>query len=210
MRAALLALFAFGLPAQAQVLTTSQQTDAYVTPAVMERRINDRALEIQRTYPAGTTAARTIQINVSPAASAAENTAMGGNALVLLSVVTHKSEELPLQRAFFRLASGDEAPLKLLGRSRQPITPDSAAHLLYGPYREDSFYLMPVHLLVEEGTVLADFTTNRTDFRIFQFPIDAPDYWKPDVLSGQSPDPATLASVFARDFPGYPPLSAAN
>lgn len=204
MRAALLALLAFALPAHAQVLSTREYTDEVVTPAVMGKRIDDRALEIQRTYPAGTTAARTIQINTATANSAAENQAIGGNVMVLLAVVTHRSEELPLKRAFFRLTSGEEVPLTFLDRSRQPVDPESPAYALYGPYREDSFYLMPLHLLAAEGSIFADFAANRTDFRIYQFPIEPPDFWSAGQPSGQTPDRAALASMFVREFPGYP------
>jgi hypothetical protein len=202
LRAILAALALLALPAHAQVLTKGESGNA-ATPEEMHRRIDNRAKEIVATYPAGTIAARTGQIHAIPPEGAAEIAAMGGNAVALIASVTHDPAELPLKRAFFRSVSGVDTELKLIGRVTQPIAPDSTAHTVYGDNRMDSFFLLPLHLWAGGGTLMVDFSINRTDFKVFEFPPQTPEGWQVGMTSGATPNSTALAAMLLREFPGY-------
>lgn len=189
--------------AGAQVLTKTDGDLVPMTPAVMAGRINDRAAEIIRTYPAGTTAARTAQINIIPPDGADEHRQLRGNAIVLIAAVTHGAEELPLKRVYIRMPDGRDLNLKQLSRSTQPMVAGSPGQTLYGDYREDSLYLAPLNLIYGNGTIMADFTVNRQDFKIYELPIPIPDYWKSSMESGGDPTFGDITAFLRRYYPGY-------
>ncbi len=78
-------------------------------------------------------------------------------------------------------------------------------------YREDCYYLLPIHLLLADGAVLMDFAVTRTGYKLIQLPLEAPkdvgvDLTQP-AASDARPVPADLKAFIGREFPGFPPLT---
>ena len=87
------------------------------------------------------------------AANAAEFAALGRYSVLLLTVITQKSEELPLARVYIR-AKEQDVPMEKVSSWRSDVDSALLAHKIYGPYREAGFYLIPTGMTMREGQLL--------------------------------------------------------
>ena len=189
--------------ANAQVVEKGPVTAQPVTVDVMTGRIEQHAQRVLTEYPPGAAVARSVQIDSAWPRDAAEHRQLHGNSVVLLSAVTHIADELPLRRVYIRTKAGAEIDLPKLSSTRRAIDPKSKAYAVFGPYREDSFYLAPIDAVMTEGAVMADFATGRNGFRISENPVDPPQYWKPGMESGGKPEAGAIQVILLREFPGF-------
>jgi hypothetical protein len=141
-------------------------------------------------------------------ADAKELAALAGYSLMVLTVQTHKSEELPLSRVYLRTAT-QLTPLLKIASWRMDVDPRLLAYTRYGPYREDGFYLFPFSAIVRSGQIQADFAMNRTAYPVLDFPAYEAPGWlsnvqSPDAAPGARPDPAALARIIRRSTAGFP------
>jgi hypothetical protein len=117
--------------------------------------------------------------------NAAEFSAMARYSLLLLSVVTQKPEELPLRRVYLRTLDR-QIPLIRISNWRVNVDQTLITQRMYGPYREDGFYLMPTGAYLRLGQIQADFAVNRLGLPIMEFPLETVPPWLRGV---QNPDP---------------------
>jgi hypothetical protein len=200
----LAAALAAARPSALRAQTTAREpatTDA-VTPQNIDQRLEKRAADVKKIAPQG--ADRYILFDLSYPHDHAEYVAVGKTALVLVVAISKRADELPLRRVYTRVGSRD-VDLPKLGGKRLETRTGSLARALFGPYREDAFYLAPVGALLHESLLLADFARNRTGFFINRTPLDPPDFIRDDRerdVAGTAQDAAVRAFV-AREYPGY-------
>lgn len=136
----------------------------------------------------------------------AEFEALGRYALLLIAVWTQKADGLPVKRVFIR-ADGQEIPIQKVSSWQTDVDKTSATAKMYGPYREDGFYLVPLGSMLRNGQVIIDLSANRTGWVMLQLPsrvVKPEKYPNPDPAPGAQPDLKTLQAVIRRKFPGFP------
>jgi len=194
----LVALVAMAAAASAQTLTRGPTTHDPVTAEEIERRLETRATEIQKAAPQG--AARYVLFDVAWPATADEARALGFSAVMFLSAFSQRSEELPLARVY---AKTDRGPVELrrISGQRRNVVQDSVIAKMFGPYRDDAFYLLPAASW-REGMVAADFAKNRKDFSISKAPLDPPDFIRKGRAGSGGASQEALDAFIHREFPG--------
>jgi len=136
----------------------------------------------------------------------AELEALSKYTLLFLAIWTQKSEELPVKRLFIR-ANDKEAPVRKISSWPTEVDKNSVTAKMYGPHREDGFYLVPHGALLREGEVVVEMSANRTEWEIIEFPdkaASAKPQRDPDPAPGAKPDLKTLQELIRRRFNGFP------
>jgi hypothetical protein len=123
----------------------------------------------------------------------AEFSAMAGYSLLLLSVLTQTAEELPLQRVYVRLPDR-EIPLLKISSWRVNVDQGLITYRMYGPYREDGFYLFPAAMQLRTAQIQADFAANRSGFPVLEFPTQEVPGWLKKFESSDS-EPHALPTL---------------
>jgi len=138
--------------------------------------------------------------------NAAEFAKLGGYAVMLLTVISRKSEELPLKRVYIQ-SSAPDITLQRLSSWRSNVDSKLLAYEWYGPYREDGFYLVPVGPMTREGMMIVDFAPDKLSLRILKLPSEAAlqrKFAQPDPVPGAKPDARALKDLIQRKYPGFP------
>ena len=203
--AALMLAMIASAPAQEAAPPSSDAKEApaehRVTPDDIDKRIEERAAEIQKIAPKG--AARYVVYDIAWPATAEEYRALGRHAILFLSAVSQNTDELPLKQVYTR-QGGKSLPLKQLSSKRRDVPPGSLTHTMFGPYREDSFYLLSVGAVMQEWKLLADFAKNRNEFSISLSQLNPPRFIQTDrTRNAGKLDPAALKTILEREFPGF-------
>ncbi len=140
--------------------------------------------------------------------NASEFAALGRYSVLLLVVISQKQEEFPVKRVYVR-SGGSEQVLQQLSSWRGEVDPNTSAFRMWGPYRENGFYLVPGAALNREGEMLADLTVNREGLPIVKTPTAAArdragKYTISDPEPNAKPGPAALRAFIQRKFSGFP------
>jgi hypothetical protein len=127
---------------------------------------------------------------------------------MLLTVITQKAEELPLNKVYVR-AGGNDVPIMKISNWRSDVATGTLAHKVYGPYREDGFYAIPTGMLVRDGQLLIDFAANRNGLVFLQLPSTAApqntkNFPNLDPEPNAKPDLKALQALIQLKFPGFP------
>ena len=173
-----------------------------MTPRDIDRRLDERAVDIRRVAPQG--ADRYVIFDLSYPQNEDEYRAVGKTALVLLVAVSRNADELPLRRVY-TTAGKQEVALRRLGSRRSELGPTSVARAVVGRYREDAFWLAPVGPLLAESMLLCDFARNRSGFVINREPFDPPDFVLADRAreAAEAPQDAAVKAFVEREYPGF-------
>lgn len=180
-----------------------------VSLAVMDGRIEEAAAEYgaklkEAGVPPGTRVfPRVAFADVAYPANGEEYAALAGHAVLLVTALAWEKNELPLKRVYVRSGSklvALEGLTVLL--SRQPSQRGSAG--IFGPYRMDALYLLPVKLIMTKSQLMADFARNREGFGLLTFDGLRDDLaWMRNARSrGETPSKEALARILDREFPG--------
>ena len=191
-------------PAWLAAQTNRREPDAQnaVTPAEIDRRLEERTAEIRSVAPQG--GDRYVLFDLAYPRDAAEYRAVGKSALVFLAALSRNADELPLRRVF-TLAGRQEIALRKLGSRRSELPPSSAARQVIGRFREDGFWLAPVGPLLRENALLCDFARNRAGFVINRAPFEPPDFIRADRArdKAERPQDAAVKAFVERDYAGF-------
>jgi hypothetical protein len=176
-----------------------------VTPERITQQIEEWAKQRQES---GGPSARVSHVWIFFAGGPNEFAALGRYSVLLLTVVTQRSEELPLKRVYIR-ANDQEVPVQKLSSWRGDVDSASLTHKIYGPYRETGFYLVPTGMTLREGQLLTDFAANRTGMPVLQLPNKGtPDRVKRfpnlDPTPRAKPDLQTLQALLGQRTSGFP------
>jgi len=137
----------------------------------------------------------------------AEFDGLGRRVLFLISIWTQKPEELPVKRVYVR-ANGQELPVYKVSSWKTPVDGGSPTATMYGPNREDGFYLVPGSAMLEKGEIVLDLA-NRTGWVQLELPSNvatdnARRFGDNIAQSNAKPDLKALQSLITRRFPGFP------
>ena len=139
---------------------------------VLEERIEDAAIEDYDDRPI----ARIIFYDIAYPRDAEEYKNLDGHAVLVLSAISQLKEELPLKRVYV-LWDGKEIELKLFRSWSQQTSRESITTQTYGAHRMNAIYLLPLYLRLQQASLQADFTRNRTNFPFAYFkPADLPEH----------------------------------
>jgi hypothetical protein len=204
--AALLLSFALALPATAQTTSFQKQTPSAaqhaVTPAEMDRRLEEQAADTKRIAPK---AARVALVDFAWPQNAQEYRATGKFIVVLVVAVSQLEEELPLKRLYVQ-AGRRIIPLQKIASERRTL-PESEVATVPGRFREDAFYVAPAGPMMRKGNLLIDFAVNRDEFRVYELPGTPPDFVrtdrKADPPKGAKPDARAIRAMIEREYPGF-------
>lgn len=195
MAAGLLAAFALSTP------TTSAQSADATTPEKLDSELETRAREMLERYKAN--AARYIYYDIAWPKDEAEYGAVGKHAVLLVVAVSQDASELPVRRV---VADGRKGmTLRAVATRERPLAAGTVARRVLGPHRQETVFIVPIDLLLQERALVADFAVNRTGFQIAAGPFTAPDFVKNDAKRNQTGkiDNGALAEMVAREFPGF-------
>lgn len=177
-----------------------------VTLDAFAKRIENKAHGYQAKYP-GATIDRTIDYDIAFPKDAAEFQNLNGYAVMLVSASVHDQSELPLAKIYLAL-NGKMAELPVIARVRRTVPSSSNAYTEFGPYREDTFVVVPAVFLFTQASFEADFATHRSAFEFAKGPLNAPGYLAADKnLVGAQVKPSPSMEVFKalirREFPDF-------
>ena len=176
-----------------------------VTPERVTQQIEEWAKQRQES---GAPSARVAHVWIFYAGGPNEFAALGRYSVLLLTVVTQRSEELPLKRVYIR-ANDRDVPVQKLSSWRGEVDSALLTHKIYGPYRETGFYLLPTGMTLRDGQLLADFAANRTGMPVLQLPNKgAPDQVRRfpnlDPARGARPELRVLQALLEKRTAGFP------
>jgi hypothetical protein len=190
--------------AHAQTLTKRPVSQNPVTSAEMAERLEQSAIRTAKSAPQG--AARGSSVDFTWPADAEEYRTLAKHVLVLVSVVTHDSAELPLRRVYVNV-NGQETELIKLSSQLSGVRRGSVTFSVLGPYREDGFYLAPAGPMMADGYLQADFAVRRDGFNLYRLPGTPPDFIKADSnpmpANDAKPEPAALKALLQREYKGF-------
>lgn len=134
--------------------------------------------------------------------------ALGRQILFLIMVWTQKPEWLPVQRVYLR-ADGKEVPIQKVSAWKTPLDTGSATAQMYGPNREDGFYLVPGGAMLRKGEIVQDLSANQLGRVLLQLPSgvasnDARRFPNLEPAPGAKPDLKALQAFIQRRFTGFP------
>jgi hypothetical protein len=186
----------------AQINRRDPDSQNAVTPAEIDRRLEERVAEIRQIAPQG--GDRYVLFDLAYPRDAAEYRAVGKSALVFLAALSRNSDELPLRRVFTRVGR-QEVELRKLGSRRSELPPSSVAGQVIGRFREDGLWLAPIGPLLRENALLCDFARNRAGFVINRAPFGPPDFIRADRDRdrAEKPQDAAVKAFVAREYAGF-------
>jgi hypothetical protein len=137
---------------------------------------------------------------------AAEFDALAQNGIMLVTVISRKKEDLPLKRMYVVSPTGEQTTLRQLYNWDSTVDAKTLAYKIFGKFREDAFYLVPVASLLREGEVRGDFAAKNVSITFGQLPIPNKfDYHVADPKAGAAPEKMGVHDFIVRKFPGFPP-----
>ncbi|MEA2989974.1 MAG: hypothetical protein QOG83_2685 [Alphaproteobacteria bacterium] len=176
------------------------------SPERINEDVEEQAKKWQQTH--ADPALRVPFFKISYARNVNEFAALRRYSVMLLTVLSQKSEELPIKNVYVR-ANGKDVSLTKVSNWRSDVAKDMLAYKVYGPYREDGFYIIPTGMMMRDGQMLVDFAVNRYGLVMLQLPgTAAPEATKnfknldPDPNS--KPDLKALQAYIQYKFPGFP------
>ncbi len=173
-----------------------------------ERVIADIEAAAKRREERGAPAARGEFMRIGLPDNAAEFAALRKYSVMLLTVVSRKPEELPLKRVYIR-SNGPELTLQKLSSWRGELDSKLLGYKMYGPYREDGFYLVPVGPLTRDGMITTEYAAPGVGANLLKLPSEAVTrrgtlYANPDSPPDAKPDARALKALIERKFTGFP------
>ena len=133
--------------------------------------------------------------------------ALARHTVFLVSVWTRTPDELPVKRVYTRV-DGQELPLYNVSSWKTPVDGGSLAAKMFGPNREDGFYLVPGGAMLRKGQIVMDLA-KRTGWVMLDLPSnvatsDALRFPNPDPQPNAKPNLKALQAFIQRKFPGFP------
>ena len=151
---------------------------------------------------------RTTVYTICHARDRAEFDAFAHYSLLILTVVTQSAEELPLKRVYLRMPDR-EVPILKIESWRRNVDQKLATYQMYGPYREDGFYLFPLSAFLRVAQLQTDLAANRSSLPLLELPTDVGPAWlmsmqNPDPLPGALPTLRALQALIKSCTSGFP------
>jgi hypothetical protein len=137
-----------------------------------EAVVNQRLADMRADIPKNATVPRVALSDVTYPRTQAELKAMGGFALLLVTAVTHDQRELPVDHAEVRIGETTASLVEVT--SRRSELPAGPMADLFGRFREDVVYLIPVLATRARAEVFAYLGAGRLSLKLLQLSPPAP------------------------------------
>jgi hypothetical protein len=206
-RIAVLASAALGLgvaaPAHAQLTlhwVDAPPSDDALTKCLVDEAVGLAAKDKRDDDPRFPTLhPHSVTFDYAPPVSRAEYRALGANAVILVSVVTHDPKELPLKRVTLRFGMKD-VELQPVAARQSTVPPGSSLAKTVGANREDAFFLVPGNLSGKTANLWVFFSlpgraVDAGRLIVADLPEDL------QKIPPTRPDEAKLEAVLAREYP---------
>ena len=182
-----------------QVSTVSRSGRQPTTDAVILARLEETAREV----PAHARAARIALADVAYPVAQDELDALGGYAVILVTAVSHDSRELPIDRVEVR--SGARVSKLIEVGSRKSLLADARLAEVFGQFRHDAIYLIPVWATQTNSNVTVFVGGGVYPLAVLAFPLPSGEETLPPglVFKGdvRAPKPDALRAMVEREFP---------
>jgi len=132
--------------------------------------INDRVKESAREYKDIGLPERFAQCDSALPKDMKEYIDLNKNAIVMITALSHNKDELPLKRVYIDYMGKEVELEKLLSDSVE--VKDEEVRAVFGDYREDSFYLLPIYFMMKDCKLVIDWGKNRKGFTLKEYPSD--------------------------------------
>ena len=134
--------------------------------------------------------------------------ALARHTVVLIAVWAQNPEWLPVQRVYIR-ADGKEQLVYKVSSWRTPVSSGSLTAKMFGPHREDGFYLVSGRTLLSKGQIIADLSANVMGWKMMDLPsnvasANAQRFPNVDPPPNVKADLKTLQALIQRQYPGFP------
>lgn len=138
----------------------------------------------------------------------AEFEALGRHTIFLIAVWTQKPEELPVKLVHIRTDTQD-MPVMKVSSWKTPVDSSSITANIYGPNREDGFYLVPGGAMLRKGQMRLELSANGVGWTLLELPSTvasaaAKRFPNPDPAPNAKPALKALQAFIQRKFPGFP------
>ena len=197
----LIASIFLSLKAQETVIPTTWSKKP-ATPQKLVQRIESAAVRAAVNGPVS----HSVLYDIGYPEDLADYTALDGNAVLLLTAMSHHRDELPLKSVYVD-SNGKRVELRLIRvvLSDQSEA-DSPSIKVFGPYRADSLYLLPMELRIAAGVLVVDFSKNHSGVQVAKFGSPLP----PELVSlashprkGLFPSKENLEAFINKEFPAF-------
>jgi hypothetical protein len=170
-------------------------------PSAMNNRIDRAATELEQYAPVP----RIGLFDIAYPADEDEYKALNGFAVMLVTALSQKADELPPKRVFVKI--GDAiSELTLISSVFSKTEPTQLTAKVFGENRWDGLFLFPVYLERDAQELLIDFAKNREGFVLSKFKSQNPEALKKYYLikpnAGKTNSDALL-KIVSREFPGF-------
>lgn len=201
----LISLCALTTNAQQVWSTPSSQPSWRSTPATpsgVVQRMEDAAVSEQDLAPVP----RRVFYDIAYPGNDDEFTALDGHAIMLLTALSQRREELPLVRVFVVMEDGTEVSLKQvrLVLSERSI-PGSLVTKVFGRFRADTLYMLPVYLRMKPVDLMVEYG-GRNRMKVTRFGTSVSgtvSRLKIAPPTGVGPSDSILNAYIKREFPGF-------
>jgi hypothetical protein len=196
---------AAGVAAQSEkrIVPVGTWADEPAAPAKMNVRIKQAAKDYTQYKDLGAFARVGFFDMVQPL-DEQEYVALAGHALMLVTAIAREPSELPLRRTYINVGGREiELPLVSAVLSKQSDQNDRVAKI-FGAYRVDALYLVPLHRRFDRADVFVDFAAHKTGLRLGE--ITATAFVVRDGTArslADQPDDAALKRAIAREYPRF-------
>jgi hypothetical protein len=196
----LLGTLAFGAAAakDSHVILPSAPQNGAVSTDAMDVRLEAAANDDHGTIN------RVVFFDAALPRDAGEYVDVAGYSIVLFMALSRDPAELPLARAFVRVA-GKDVPLTRISQFQRDIGDGMKARETFGQTRVFAYYLVPTAALMTDHELVCDFARGEKGFIVDRQVADAPDYLTPQVAAAAAQARPSLAAVRAfltREYPG--------
>jgi len=169
------------------------------TPERMNQRLEQAASQAKAHGPVP----RLVLYDIAYPETPEEYSSTGGQAVLLITAVSHEKSELPIMNVRISINSS-EMPLRRL-RSVLSDTPHSDRSVVktFGKYREDALYVLPVSLRLNAQAMLLDFAKNEANARLPFGPLPEPIAVLTKSPASQTPAEDGLEQFIKQQYPSF-------
>lgn len=149
---------------------------------LMTERLRETAIENRPFAPIP----RVTHFDFAFGATASEFKKLDGFGVIHITSVNEDPREHPIKRVYLSY-HGDDVELIPISYVRVRVE-DPFIDEVFGRHRMDYFYLIPYYFMELEGFLMIDWSVNRTEFVMFQLPIDFNLGYEPEFKFPQGAD----------------------
>jgi len=130
--------------------------------------INERLREAAINFKKIGAVARFALEDVALPADMEEYAKLDKNAILMITAITHDENELPISMVC--IEHMDEKFILQEILTKNIIVDSGLINSVFGNYRVDAFYLLPIHFLMKDCKLVFDWAKNRDGFVLAEFP----------------------------------------